>query len=300
ADGMMVSGAGGAVFLGLAGYVRHGTPVVVERPAYGAFERGVQFLGGVPVLYERREEEGWRFDPERLDALLVESGARVVGITDPHNPTGASIDTQTRRDVVEVAERHGALLLVDETFAPFRGAERAAAWCTTSDRVLTLGSLTKGWGLHALRAGWLLGAPGLVAPCAQAFDLVGGNPPSATLALARGALTFAETLDERARQASLSVHTAFTGAGWGDGSMLGSCDGIIGFLRLPAGWDSERAARLLREQDGVQVVPGHFFGRDDHVRIGFDPERTDGAEGCRLIRERLSRIRDRTVAVADP
>jgi len=43
----------------------------------------------------------------------------------------------------------------------------------------------------------------------------------------------------------------------------------------------------LRELDGVQVVPGHFFGSDVHVRLGFDPEVTDGAAACRLIAARL-------------
>ncbi len=65
-------------------------------------------------------------------------------------------------------------------------------------------------------------------------------------------------------------------------------DCIVGFLRLPGGWTSESAAGELRELDDVQVVPGHFFGYDDHIRIGFDPEATDGAEGWRMIPARLA------------
>ena len=287
-DALVVSGASEAVFVALAGHLARGQPVIVEEPAYRAIERAVQFLGGVPVALQRREQDGWRFDAERLDALLEESGARLVAITDPHNPTGISIDGETRRAVIEVVERHGALLLVDEIFAPFRGPQRAPAWAATSERVLSVGSLTKGWGLSALRTGWVLGAAACIQPCRQVFDLLGVNPPSATLALAREALRHAVELDSRAQHASRRVHEIYAGTEWGEAATASTGDGFIGFLRLPGGWSSETAASALRELDGVQVVPGHFFGRDDHIRIGFDPEATDGAEGCRLIAARLN------------
>src|SRR5262249_28729407 len=91
-DGVIVSGASDAIFTALAGFMERGQPAIVERPAYAAMERCVQMLGGVPVHVERLEADGWRLDPERLDACVAESGARVVAITDPHNPTGVSLD----------------------------------------------------------------------------------------------------------------------------------------------------------------------------------------------------------------
>ena len=289
ADGVIVSGASEAAFVALAAHVRRGEAIVVERPAYAAFERCVRFVGGVPVALERREAEGWRFDPERLDALLAETGARVVAITDPHNPTGVSIDAETRRDTVRVVERRGALLVVDEIFAPFRGPDRPPAWAAGAERVLSLGSLTKAWGLAALRTGWVLGAPALTGPCRQVFDLLGVNAPSATLALARAALGCATRLDARAGRASRWANQVYRETDWGDAAMVRPGDGIIGFLRLPPGWTSEGVMTALRATDGVQVVPGHFFGSDTHIRVGFDPEATDGAEGCRLIATRLNR-----------
>jgi aspartate/methionine/tyrosine aminotransferase len=287
ADGVVVSGASEAVFVALAAHVRRGEPVIVERPAYGAIERCVQFLGGTAAALERWEADGWRFDIERLDALLAETGARVVAITDPHNPTGVSIDAATRRAALDVIERRRALLVVDEIFAAFRGPQRAPAWAAESACVLSLGSLTKAWGLAALRTGWVLGAPALVAACRQVFDLLGVNAPSATVVLARAALECAPDLDARARRASECVYETYAATDWSEAGMVRPDDGIIGFLRLPAGWRSETATAVLRDLDGVQVVPGHFFGSDAHVRIGFDPNLTDGAEACRLIAARL-------------
>lgn len=282
------AGASEAIFLGLAPFVEPGQPVIVEQPAYRAMERVAQFRGGVPLRVERRRADGWRLDPDRLDALLAETGARLVGITDPHNPTGVSLDAATRQAVIELVERHDALLVVDEIFAPFRGAGRMPAWAAQSDRVLSLGSLTKGWGLSSLRCGWVIGAPALVERCRQVYDLLGANPPAPTLLLATAALDAADRLDARARAASLRANEIFAATAWGEAEMVAPDDGIIGYLRLPPGWTSEAAAAALRTHDGVQVVPGHFFGHDDHLRIGIAGDGFDPVEGCRRIAARLN------------
>lgn len=280
------AGASEALFAGLAPFIAPGQAVVVDQPAYRAIERVVQFLGGVPVHWERREAERWLPDPEHLERLLADRGARVVAITDPHNPTGACLDHDRRRAVIEVVERRGAMLLVDEIFAPFRGPERPSAWAAASPAVLSVGSLTKGWGLSALRAGWVTGDPALVARCASLFDLLGVNPPAATLALATAALERAAELDGYARAAAERARAAFAGTDWGAASLMVEGEGIIRFLRLPAGLASEDAAALLREQDGVQTVPGHFFGDDGYLRLGI-AEDVDGESACRLVADRL-------------
>lgn len=287
-DLMIVGGASEAIFIALAGHVERGAPVIVERPAYAAMERCVQFLGGVPHRLERRGDDGWRLDPDRLSDLLSRTGARIVALTDPHNPTGTSIDRGLRPAIVAVAERHGALVIVDETFASFRGPDRPPAWAAESDRVLSLGSLTKAWGLSSLRTGWVLGPPLLLAPCEQVFNLTGVHPPSVTMSIACEVLHCATDLDRRALRASHFVHETFAESGIVAAGMTGAADGIIGFLPLPTGLTADAAAQVLRDLDGIQVVPGHFFGRDDHIRIGFDPEHTDGSTACRLIQSRLT------------
>jgi aspartate/methionine/tyrosine aminotransferase len=280
ADLIVTGGASEAVFVALAALVTPGAAVVVEQPAYRAMERAAAFLGGVPVPVERYEHDGWRLDPDRLDALLAESGARAVAITDPHNPTGICCTAAERAAIVRAVERHDAVLVVDEIFAPFRGPGRPPAWASLSERVLSLGSLTKGWGLSALRCGWVVGAPARVQPARQVFDLLGVNPPTITLALAAAALDRAESFDRRALAASERVRAAFATVDWAalDAALVPPDTAITAYPRLPersAG--SQATAARLRATEGIQTVPGHFFGSDRHLRLGFDPDATDGA-----------------------
>lgn len=286
---VLTAGASEALFLALGPFVQPDAPVVVEEPAYRAMERVVQFLGGRPVRLEREERCGWQLDPERLDAALVRTGARLVGLTDPHNPTGVGASAATRRAVVDVIERRGALLVVDEIFAAFREEGQAPAWAALSERVLSVGSLTKGWGLGALRLGWVLGAAPLVRRCAQLFDLLGVIPPTGTVRVGLLALDAAAQLDARAAAAAARARAVFATIDWHPAAVVVPNAGLIAFLRLPPGWRSEEAARVLRARDGVQVVPGHFFGSDGHLRVGLPPLDFDPVEGCRLIAARLRR-----------
>lgn len=286
---VVTGGASEAITVAFAPFIERGRPVIVEDPAYRAMERSATLLGGVPVRIERRAADGWQLDPARLDALLAETGARLVGITDPHNPTGVSLDAATREAIIRTIERRRALLVVDEIFAFFRGPGRPPAWAAVSDCVLSLGSLTKGWGLGSLRTGWVLGAPALIARCAQAFDLLAVNPPTVTLLLALAAFDHAARLDTYALRAAERVRAVFATTDWGAARMVPPQDGIIGFLEMPPGWTSAAAATALRREHSIQVVPGHFFGRDDALRVGFSGEGFDPIEGCRLLAACLNR-----------
>ncbi|MFN8557800.1 MAG: aminotransferase class I/II-fold pyridoxal phosphate-dependent enzyme [Dehalococcoidia bacterium] len=281
------SGAGEAVFLALAPFAERGRPVVVEQPAYRAMEQVVRLLGvSRSALSGGRRTAGGSIRRGSMPCWLQPARRSSVSPTRTTRP--APRDAAQRAEVVRVVERRGALLVVDEIFAPFRGAGAPPAWASLSDRVLTVGSLTKAWGLGSLRSGWVIGAAPLVARCEAAHELVGGLPPTMTLALSLVALDHATALDARAHAAARTARAAFAATAWGQASMRLPDDGIVGFLRLPPGWSSLTTATALRDLDGVQTGPGRFFGGDGYLRLGISLPEPDAVEACRLVAARLN------------
>jgi aspartate/methionine/tyrosine aminotransferase len=100
-------------------------------------------------------ERGFWFDPARLGELARE-GARAIVVNFPHNPTGALPTPVEWAAVVDTAERAGATLVSDEMY---RGLEYAVTPLTpgavASERGVSVGGLSKAYGLPGLRAGWL-------------------------------------------------------------------------------------------------------------------------------------------------
>ena len=89
------TGTSGANFLVCAALLQPGDDVVVEQPAYDPLLAVPRLLGANLVRFDRRFEDGFRLDLERIDAALTPR-TRLVIVTNPHNPTG--VLSGARRD----------------------------------------------------------------------------------------------------------------------------------------------------------------------------------------------------------
>lgn len=91
------------------------------------------------------------------DGLLA-TGARVIYLCSPNNPTS----TRTSREaVLRVVERAPGLVIIDEAYAEFAGesyAAQAAGW----GRVLVTRTMSKAFGMAGLRVGYGVGAASIV------------------------------------------------------------------------------------------------------------------------------------------
>ncbi|MBP2401207.1 aminotransferase-like domain-containing protein [Streptomyces syringium] len=103
--------------------------------------------------------EGW--DLDQLDgALRAARGGLAYLVPDFQNPTGALMSPVTRRAVAELADRHGVLLVVDETMRDL-DLRDAVGPEPRIRRAVLIGSAAKAvWG--GLRVGWIRGPAGLI------------------------------------------------------------------------------------------------------------------------------------------
>ncbi|MFI6565853.1 histidinol-phosphate transaminase [Streptomyces sp. NPDC050534] len=102
-----------------------------------------------------------------LDALLavLDHRTRVVVLCNPHNPTGTLVTADALSAFLRRVPRHVTVLL-DEAYVEFaRGAELPDTPALLDDHpnLLVLRTFSKAYGLAALRVGYGLGAPDLVA-----------------------------------------------------------------------------------------------------------------------------------------
>lgn len=92
---------------------------------------------------------------------LAGSGARLIYLCSPNNPTG----TLTSRAAIERVLRDARadqVIILDEAYAEFAG-ENAADLVLEYDRLLITRTMSKAFGLAGLRVGYALGKPALIA-----------------------------------------------------------------------------------------------------------------------------------------
>jgi aspartate/methionine/tyrosine aminotransferase len=200
----------------------------------------------------------------------VTDRTRLVVLTNLHNPSGALADDETLSRIGDAARRVGARVLVDEVYldAVFDDTPRSAVHLG-SDFVVT-NSLTKVYGLSGLRCGWVLADADTAHRMWRLNDLFGVAGPHVADRLAVVAFGRLGELRERAR-ALLDENRRTLYAFYDTRSELDAprfAWGTTSFPRLREG-SVARLCDLLRERYETTVVPGAFFGAEDHFRIGL-------------------------------
>lgn len=274
ADVLVTAGAAGALFIVATTLLEAGDHVVVVRPNYATNIETPRAIGADISFLDLTFEDGWRIDPERLAALTTDR-TRLVSVTVPHNPTGRGMTEETLRAIVADCEARGARLLVDETYREMTFAGPLPVAAALSDRVLSVSSLSKTYGLPGIRIGWLACRDReLMERFLAAREQIGitGSIVDETIALrarlARGA--WLPEIMVRIRE-GLGVVRDWVAAEelieWVEPD-----GGVVCFPRIPPGAhvDIERFHRTLVDDHATVVGPGHWFEQpDSYMRIGY-------------------------------
>jgi hypothetical protein len=283
--------AGGASFanhLALAAIVSPGDEVLVEDPTYELLTSTLGYLQAELRRFPRRAEEAWRLDPEAMAAHMTPR-TRLVVLTNLHNPTGALASEAELGTVARAAERVGALVLIDEVYLElmFRSGEARTAFRPEGNIVVT-SSLTKAYGLSGLRCGWVLAPADLAQRMRRLNDLYASLPPHLAERLSVVAFERLPALRARANalvDANRAAYREILGRHPAlDQTVLDQ--GTTVFPRLRESDGDGFFSRLMTRYE-TSVVPGRFFGRNDHVRIGLGGDASMTREGLERIRAAL-------------
>jgi 2-aminoadipate transaminase len=280
ADDELVVTSGAIEALELLGksFLDRGDVVVVEAPSYlGAIMAFRSFEAEVVAV--PLDEHGLEVD--ELERRLA-AGLRpkvVYTIPDHQNPAGVSLTLERREPLVELARRHGFLVLEDVAYRELGFGDQAppTLWSVAPDVVLQAGTTSKTF-FPGVRLGWA------VAPPEVSAQLVAAKQNTDQCAGALGQRLFEEYMrrgwiDEQVAQSRLLYERKC-------GRMLAALDrsmppgtswttpggGFYSWLRFPDGVDTTDLARQAAER-GVGIVPGTLFFPDgrgrDNVRLSF-------------------------------
>ena len=153
------TGATSAIALVLKALVGRGDNVLIESPCFDLLPQLARDAGASVTELPRRAPD-YAVDPAEV-ARLIRPDTRLIVLTQLHNPTGAVLDDATLRELAEVSRTSGVPILVDEAYADFVGDGVSAV--RLGPEFISVGSLTKVQGLFALKCGWLVAAPEIIA-----------------------------------------------------------------------------------------------------------------------------------------
>src|SRR4051794_12515201 len=155
-DVLVTPGAAAALFATATALLEPGDHMVVVRTNYATNLETPRAIGADVDIVDLSFDDGWRLDADRLAALVRDGVTRLISVTCPHNPTGTMFEAEVLAQLVGVAERSGAVLLVDETYRDLTHADPLPLAAALSPRAISVASMSKAYGLPGLRVGWAI------------------------------------------------------------------------------------------------------------------------------------------------
>jgi len=122
---LVTGGAITANFLAFYSLVEPGDTVVSIKPSYQQLYSTAKSFGAGVKLLTLSPENRWLPVAEEL-VELVDGKTRMVVMNNPHNPTGALIDTPLLEEICSIAQEEGAYVLCDKYEGPVRDAAETA------------------------------------------------------------------------------------------------------------------------------------------------------------------------------
>ncbi len=268
------SGAEEAIFLFMHAVLAPGDHLVVHSPCYQSLTEIAASLGCELTRWQARPGFGWSLSLDEL-RRSIRPNTRLVVVNLPHNPTGFLMPASEFDELIRIVEEHGLLLFSDEVYreSEHDPALRLPAACDLSERAVSLGVLSKTYGLAGLRIGWLASRdPSILSRVAGIKDYTTICSSAPSEFLAELALRHRQRLALRSLEtilANLALLDEFFDRHPDTFAWRRPSAGPIAFPRLLTG-DVDLFCRDLVERSGVLLLPGSVYDYPgNYFRIGF-------------------------------
>ncbi|SMP60244.1 aminotransferase class I/II-fold pyridoxal phosphate-dependent enzyme [Anoxynatronum buryatiense] len=276
ADEVLVhSGAEEAIFIFMNVMLQPGDHVVVQSPCYQSLFQIASDLGCQVTRWFPENQPDWHWNLETLKDL-IKPNTKAVIINQPHNPTGYLMSREEQAQLIWMLKERDLLLFSDEVYRCLEHdpALRLPAACDLYENAVSLGVMSKTYGLAGLRIGWIATRNKTIfreMATFKDYTSICNSAPSEYLALI-GLRNQQQLIDRNLAivETNLTVLDQFFKEYPDLFEWQAPRAGSIAFPRFLGTAGAEQFCVDLVEKQGVLLIPSVYFHHgDSHFRIGF-------------------------------
>jgi aspartate/methionine/tyrosine aminotransferase len=269
------AGAEEGIFASLTLLCQPDKHVIVLAPCYQSLKEIPAKQGSQVSTILLQEANNWKIDLNTIAQALKPNTSGII-INFPHNPTGQIITQAELTDLVALCEQHDLWLFSDEVYRllgnPSSGWASPAA--TLYPKALSLGVMSKAYGMPGLRVGWIACQDkALLERIKKLKDYLSicNSGPSELLsliALKNQAAILAR--NNAIVENNLALVEAFISHYEGLFQWVRPQGGCVGFVRYKGKDTVDNFCQTLVKQAGVLLLPGSVYDcTTPHFRLGF-------------------------------
>ena len=156
---LITVGGSEAIDVAVRSLVNPGDEVIVPMPSFVCYEPIVRMAGGVPVIINTKEENGFKLTPDELRSAITEKTKMLV-LPYPNNPTGAILEREELEALADVLRDTNIAILSDEIYAELTYGKRHVSIASIDgmmERTIIASGFSKAYAMTGWRLGYLCG-----------------------------------------------------------------------------------------------------------------------------------------------
>ncbi len=286
------TGAKQAIYNILFSVINPQDEVVIFAPYWVSYPEMVSMVYGVPVIVKPADGT---FQPtiEEFEDVLS-SYTKAVILNSPNNPSGHVYSAEFVAALVEICEKRGIYLIMDDIYHKlvFDGMEAAPGYRFTNKdventHVLVVNGVSKLYGMTGFRIGWAIAPREMAKVMGNVQSQITSCPPVLNQAAAEGALTGMQSVTDNLRltiqnnrDIMLQEMRSFTDVITAKPNGTFYC--LADFRAYEK--DSVKLAQFLLDRALVVTVPGEAFGMEGYLRLSYAGAVKDILEGVKRMK----------------
>lgn len=272
---LVCTGAQEPIFLFSQAVLSAGDEVIVQTPCYQSVQSipesmgckvsdwMVKYVDGVPT-----------FDLEELESIITNK-TKVIYLNTPHNPTGFHFSKAEQQALIDLARKHNIIIFSDEVYRELEHQPqyRIAGFGDAYENGVSLGVMSKAYGLPGLRIGWLATKNKMIqdkVAMLKEYTTICNSAPSEFLAEV-GLNNRQYLLDKNLAiiKQNLPLYDQFFEK-YGDlFSWYKPNAGPIAWVKMNFEMDDMAFAQKALKEKEILVLPGGIYDYPGYFRVGF-------------------------------
>ncbi len=267
---IVTSGTSGALLLAFLALLNPGDEAIIGDPYFVLYPALGQMTGGSIVYCDTYPD--FRLTAERVEPLITKR-TKLLLVNSPGNPSGAVLSAAELRDLVDLCERRGVLLISDEIYDQFTFSDaledgKCPSPARMSEHVLLIRGFGKTYGCTGWRLGYVAGPKAIVQQMQklQQYTFVCAPSMAQFGAIAAFDVDMSDAVAAYQRKRDM-VMEAFR-----DVARVEQPGGAFyAFVEVPPELGMTASAFVEQAiERNVLIIPGKVFSRrDTHFRLSF-------------------------------
>lgn len=160
---MVTVGGSEAIDIALRAMLEQGDEVLIPMPCYVSYQPCTLLAGGVPVVIELKGENDFKLTREQLLSYITDK-TKILILAYPNNPTGAIMDYDDLKQIVDVIIEKDIIVISDEIYSELTYDKQhvsIASFPGMKERTIVINGFSKSYAMTGWRLGYAAG-PALI------------------------------------------------------------------------------------------------------------------------------------------